>query len=185
MSLLYDIFLFYKLICLLRFYLLRSVDALIDLTGAPCRTIRLDDDDDAQDEMNQLWSDLLRYDENGYILTVSTPGEDTETEAGRSPVKHSSGLVAGHAYSLLAVKNASSGHRLVQLRNPWGHMEWNGDWSDESSLWDQYPNVRRELSVELDDTDGTFWMPFESILELFQSINVCFVRHPAINNNYW
>jgi hypothetical protein len=171
--------------CTVALYLPRSVDALMDLTGAPCRTFFLDEDYDAQEEMRELWSDLIRYDENGYILTVSTPGEDTETESGRSPAKHSTGLVAGHAYSLLAVKNTSRGHRLVQLRNPWGHIEWNGDWSDESPLWDQYPEVKRELGVELDDTDGTFWMPFESILQLFQAINVCFVRHPAINNKFW
>ena len=25
--------------------------------------------------------------------------------------------------------------RLVKMRNPWGHKEWEGDWCDSSELW--------------------------------------------------
>ena len=161
----------------------RCVDALIDLTGAPCHTIKLDDDDDMQEDMDKLWAELLRYSEHSYLMTASTPGEDTESESGHRLEKHASGLVAGHAYSILAVKQVTSGHRLMLLRNPWGCMEWNGDWSDTSPLWDQYPDVKHELGVLLDDTDGTFWMPFESVLELFHAVNVCKLRHPSVNRN--
>lgn len=45
------------------------------------------------------------------------------------------GLVSGHAYTLIAVQQLSSGARLLKLRNPWGRFEWNGDWSDKSALW--------------------------------------------------
>lgn len=47
----------------------------------------------------------------------------------------SSGLVSGHAYSLISCKVTSQGTKLVQLRNPWGCFEWTGDWSDGSELW--------------------------------------------------
>lgn len=62
----------------------------------------------------------------------------------------------GHAYSLLRVEEVRSteavggetrssvsdvqveGHRLVQLRNPWGNTEWKGKWSDvDEDSWTQ------------------------------------------------
>ena len=51
------------------------------------------------------------------------------------------GLVKGHAYSITSVKKIKLGTGLVsffssekldmiRLRNPWGHKEWTGAWSD-------------------------------------------------------
>lgn len=51
----------------------------------------------------------------------------------------STGIVSGHAYSLISVHEFSLDDdtlvRLCKLRNPWGEGEWKGDWSDESELW--------------------------------------------------
>ena len=44
-------------------------------------------------------------------MSASTPGEDTFTEAGKKPDKQGSGLVAGHAYTLLGAKAVSTGQR--------------------------------------------------------------------------
>lgn len=46
------------------------------------------------------------------------------------------GLVHGHAYSIIDVMRAH-GFSLIKLRNPWGHGEWQGDWSDKSPLWER------------------------------------------------
>ena len=51
-----------------------------------------------------------------------------------------SGVVGGHAYSVLGVQpiySASNSlvERLVLVRNPWGKVEFIGDWSDASSKW--------------------------------------------------
>jgi Calpain family cysteine protease len=50
------------------------------------------------------------------------------------------GIVGGHAYSVLGMQPIYSANgtlvaRLVLTRNPWGNTEFNGDWSDSSSLW--------------------------------------------------
>ena len=48
------------------------------------------------------------------------------------------GLVPGHAYTILNIKEINyKGYnvRLLKLRNPWGNTEWSGDWSDGSRLW--------------------------------------------------
>jgi calpain-15 len=43
-------------------------------------------------------------------------------------------LIPGHAYSVIAAKEVK-GHKLLNIRNPWGGFEWDGDWSDQSPLW--------------------------------------------------
>lgn len=42
-----------------------------------------------------------------------------------------------------------SGFRLVRMRNPWSHGEWKGDWSDASTLWEDYPEVWNEQFAHL------------------------------------
>ncbi len=81
----------------------------------------------------EFWKDLAAYDGKNYLLCASTPGEDNE-QIERSLRKNENGLIAGHAYSLLTCKTIR-GHKLCKFRNPWGSMEWNGDWSDCSPLW--------------------------------------------------
>ncbi|CAF1691869.1 unnamed protein product, partial [Adineta ricciae] len=61
-----------------------------------------------------------------------------------------SGLLNIHAYSLQDVKQSSDGkHRLIKLRNPWGGTyRWNGDWSDDSPLWLENTDLRKDLLKE-------------------------------------
>jgi hypothetical protein len=48
-------------------------------------------------------------------------------------------MVSGHAYGVLdAIElkgGAHDGQKLIQMRNPWGINEYNGPWSEKSSLW--------------------------------------------------
>lgn len=58
------------------------------------------------------------------------------------------GIVSSHAYTILSVNEIEykgKRLRLLKLRNPWGHQEWKGDWSDKSSLWT--PELRKQLNV--------------------------------------
>ena len=49
------------------------------------------------------------------------------------------GIVSSHAYTIIGVFpiKTKDGRkiRLIKLRNPWGQMEWNGEWSDNSTSW--------------------------------------------------
>ena len=74
-------------------------------------------------------------------MTASTPGEDRWSDTGNKPLDDGLGIIMiiigllpGHAYSLLQVKEYQN-NKLVCLRNPWGQFEWQGDWSDKSNLW--------------------------------------------------
>lgn len=44
------------------------------------------------------------------------------------------GMVGGHAYAVLEAWEEGD-LKLLKLRNPWGEVEWEGDWSDGSKLW--------------------------------------------------
>ena len=154
-----------------------AYEAMIDLTGCPYLTVRVDDPDVQDDHRSgALWARLRGWDEHGYIMSCSTPGEDVYTESGRKPGRFDLGLVAGHAYTLIAAKETSRGDQLVQLRNPWGNYEWTGDWADDSDKWT--PELLDELGVTLNDDDGTFWMAFDDVMGHFFSINVV-ITHPG------
>ncbi len=40
------------------------------------------------------------------------------------------GILFNHAYSVIDVREVDS-LKLIRLRNPWGHGEWTGDFSDD------------------------------------------------------
>ena len=69
------------------------------------------------------------------------------------------GLLPNHAYTLLdakIVKKKKKEYRLIKIRNPWGFMEWNGDWSDLSKKWSN--ELKDDLDFVTDDKDGIFYM---------------------------
>lgn len=137
------------------------VHALRDLTGAPYQHVRDFADPD------KAWATLAAFNDKSYCFVAWMKSSAVSEE------KTATGLVCGHAYSVLdltTVKTASGKQqRLVQLRNPWGTFEWNGDYSDNSPLWTDA--LRKQLKVEVKD-DGVFWMPFERFIENYEGVGV-------------
>lgn len=79
----------------------------------------------------------------------------TDNEAERSHLRDQ-GLIANHVYSVLNVV-CIEGHRLLQLRNPWGSVSWKGSWSDEDRRWTA--NLSALLNPHR-SAEGIFWMDF-------------------------
>ena len=65
------------------------------------------------------------------------------------------------------------GHQLLNIRNPWGTFEWEGDWHDNDRLWT--PEIISALNPVFGD-DGTFWMCFQDFVNHFSALNVCKVN---------
>ena len=72
-------------------------------------------------------------------------------------VRQKYGVEANHAYSLMKCfeEKLDNGQaiRLVQIRNPWGFGEWNGDWADYSKgklpdCWEKNPELKKRLKVK-------------------------------------
>uniref|UniRef100_A0A2P2KJ11 Calpain-type cysteine protease DEK1 n=1 Tax=Rhizophora mucronata TaxID=61149 RepID=A0A2P2KJ11_RHIMU len=147
-------------------------DALVDLTGGAGEEI---DMRSAQAQIDlasgRLWSQLLRFKQEGFLLGAGSPsGSDVHIS--------SSGIVQGHAYSLLQVREVD-GHKLVQIRNPWANeVEWNGPWSDSSPEWTD--RIRHKLKHVPQSKDGIFWMSWQDFQIHFRSIYVCRVYPPEM-----
>ncbi|XP_052185448.1 calpain-type cysteine protease DEK1 [Diospyros lotus] len=147
-------------------------DALVDLTGGAGEEI---DMRSAQAQIDlasgRLWSQLLRFKQEGFLLGAGSPsGSDVHVS--------SSGIVQGHAYSLLQVREVD-GHKLVQIRNPWANeVEWNGAWSDSSIEWTD--RMRHKLKHVPQSKDGIFWMSWQDFQIHFRSIYVCRVYPPEM-----
>ena len=147
-----------------------AAEGMMDLTGCP--TINIDFSSVEGQEMlksDQIWPLLRKYDDSGALISASTSGEDRFSEAG-GVVQKKGGLVPGHAYTVVLVK-AALGHRLLNIRNPWGTFEWDGAWSDKSPLWTE--EMKHELNPVLDENDGTFWISYEDFIKQFNGINIC------------
>mmetsp|Transcript_3176 Transcript_3176/g.4691 ORF Transcript_3176/g.4691 Transcript_3176/m.4691 type:complete len:945 (-) Transcript_3176:34-2868(-) len=86
-----------------------------------------------------------------------------------SMLSSTKGLVSNHAYGLLNVKEVD-GIKLVQLRNPYSHSEWQGDFADKSESW---TNDLKEVCGWEIKNDGVFWMTYEDYYKYSGSINVC------------
>jgi calpain-15 len=133
-------------------------EAMNDLSGAPNISVELG----ANPE--ELWTKLKNYDEKNYLMAFNF---------NESPDLKKMGLIVGHAYTLIGIKelkHKGEEQRLVKIRNPWGRFEWNGDWSDKSEKW------TKELKkiAEFDDkNDGVFWMSIADCFRLFDELHVC------------
>ena len=76
--------------------------------------------------------------------------------SGQDEKMRSNGILDGQAYTVISVHEAQ-GKKLMRIRNPWGHHEWKGDYSDHSSLWNV--SLKKELGW-INEEDGIFFMPF-------------------------
>ena len=77
-----------------------------------------------------------------------------------SPLGAREYIVRMHAYSIMEAREIK-GNRLLKVRNPWGHSEWRGAWSDGSEQWT--PEWMELLNHRFGD-DGQFWISYEDLL---------------------
>ncbi|KAG7315494.1 hypothetical protein KOW79_021582 [Hemibagrus wyckioides] len=117
----------------------------------------------------------------GSLLSTSIAASDKEIEH-RSTEK----LVKRHAYSITAAQKVRKSDtkvvELVRLRNPWGHIEWNGAWSDRSKEWDQVsPEDKAKLNYSAED--GEFWMAYADYIQRYSRLEICNLTPDSPSND--
>ncbi|XP_023726800.1 calpain-7 isoform X2 [Cryptotermes secundus] len=110
-----------------------------------------------------LFDKLLNRLHKGDVLVTVATGEMSEAEADRS------GLVPTHAYAVLDVRTVK-GVRLLQLKNPWSHVRWRGNYSElDTKHWT--PELRQTLNFDPTSAamfdNGVFWIDYDSILRFY------------------
>eukprot|EP01083_Nonionella_stella_P031265 85588_1 len=141
--------------------------SLPDLTGNPAEIYELQDDE----QLVGLWEKLIAWNLSEDNLMSVACDEGSRLD----PTK--AGLMNDHSYTILDGKESKRLNvRLLEIRNPWGHGEWTGDWSDFSPLWTQTAKQEFGLTEELDPDDGAFWMCWQDFLNYFTTLTVCYCR---------
>uniref|UniRef100_A0A7N6BBB5 Calpain-3 n=1 Tax=Anabas testudineus TaxID=64144 RepID=A0A7N6BBB5_ANATE len=73
--------------------------------------------------------------------------------------------------------------RLVRLRNPWGQVEWNGPWSDNSKEWTTLSRTEKDKLQHQSAEDGEFWMSFEDFKKNYTKIEICNLTPDALEDD--
>ncbi|KAM5129115.1 calpain-3 isoform 2-T2 [Mantella aurantiaca] len=97
-----------------------------------------------------------------------------------------SGLVKGHAYSVTGVEETTfkvDKVKLVRLRNPWGQVEWNGSWSDNSKEWNIIEKSEKARLQHQIKEDGEFWMSFDDFMKNFTKLEICNLTADALESD--
>jgi len=86
--------------------------------------------------IQDIWDEIYEADQRSYIIWASS-GEGQLNKKRYDEM----GLISEHAYAVISAivikvdQDSGEEVRLLKLRNPWGHKEWLGKWSDSSELW--------------------------------------------------
>lgn len=144
-------------------------ESLGALTGSPVDKF---DFVNYKDKPLDLWKEISVFDKKNYVMCAGGIKQEQK------------GLEKAHAYTLMntyEVKWNNEEVRLVQIRNPWGSGEWNGEWSDKDKVhWT--PELNKQLNHS-DKDDGTFFMKFEDFINFYNFIFVARYRDDFIFTN--
>ena len=162
--------------------------ALRDLTGGLTTKMQLSEDDGslfhvlkAAKEQDSLIGAIYNP-IAGALLQLSSTGIERDRDLG---------ILMGRAYGVLrmievraaAVAGAAFSDsddedddedvlQLVQLRDPWGLMQWTGRWSPNDVLWSDYPSAHKQVAPFAEAR--TFWMSWQDFRQQFNQVGgVC------------
>lgn len=98
-----------------------------------------------------FWYFLLERCQEGCLMGCSIKGDGKVGELILDGVP--SGLILNHAYAIqdIVPLKCLDGEefKLMRVRNPWGHTEWKGQWSEGTEMFVKYKNELSDYMQKL------------------------------------
>ena len=154
------------------------MEALEFLTGF--NSLSFDTENKDAEDLDEYKIEIVKHlqaaDKNASIISCSTTSKENVDSVG---------LINGYTYNMLdfyhVEKSDGNKEYLFKLRNPWSKGEWNGDWSDKSSLWDD--KVKSQVNFT-NKEDGIFFMNDNDFFKYFTHVEICYVLYDATSVTY-
>jgi calpain-7 len=114
-------------------------------------------------DLNGVFNRLKEGFHQGRCLITVATGELSDAECERT------GLVSTHAFAVINLAEVD-GVKLLMLKNPWSHLRWKGNYSEQDSAhWT--PELQRALNYDPKQAqtvdNGCFWLDYNSLLNFF------------------
>jgi len=149
-------------------------EAFLALTGAPVVFFK-------HAFIKEIWDEIFEANSLKYVICTSSGEADTE-----STNYSNVGLISKHAYAVIEAFKIQVGDTeecLLKLRNPWGHNEWSGKWSDD---WNGWTDDLKEKAGWESKNDGIFLMWVEDYLNYFKTTVVWKIHKDfSLNSIKW
>jgi hypothetical protein len=133
--------------------------------------------------ITDIWDKIEIANLQKYLICSSSWGDDATTDLNYEK----SGLIMNHAYTVMntyiITDDEGKEIKLLKIKNPWGHKEWKGDWSDEWLGWNQ--SWLEEFKNEIDfksQNDGVFFIEFEDYLMNFRATIICKISQDFVHS---
>uniref|UniRef100_A0A671L390 Calpain-9-like n=1 Tax=Sinocyclocheilus anshuiensis TaxID=1608454 RepID=A0A671L390_9TELE len=153
-----------------------TMEAMEDFTGGVCEMY------ETKNAPTNLFLILKKAVERGSMLGCSID----ITSSAESEAQTTTGLVKGHAYSITGVEEVNyrgSKVQLIHVRNPWGQVEWNGPWSDNSREWNTIDSSEKTRLLHNSLDDGEFWMEFGDFKANYDKIEICNLTADSLSDD--
>ena len=116
----------------------------------------------------EIWKKLKNASDNKYVICAGSR---------HMGLFENVGLISDHAYSIMNIYDINykrKNLRLIKLRNPWGEIEFNGDWSKKKKKWND--ELKRLVQFEGVKDDGIFYMSYDDFIGYFNSVEILKMR---------
>ena len=144
------------------------------LTGSPTTSL-----DNNKIDKEKLWEIIKQSHLKNYIV-VASANKSTLSQEDYVSI----GLISEHSYTILSsieLTETNTKILLIKIRNPWGHLEWKGDWSDSSELWT--PELMAQAGMKKEE-EGVFFMCIEDYIKYYRNTVICKINESFIHSSY-